>query len=345
MSTVVWRSSTTSGTGFSATSSGAVTVTGTGNTITSSTGTALNVANTTIGAGGLTFQSIASGAGANNGITLDTTGASGGLTVTGNGTTSSGGTIAGKTGADASSTSGIGIYLNGPKSVSLARMDIEGHQNYGIRGNNVSGFTLDNSTVGATAINGTSNTADADATGFVGESSIRFYNLLGSATISNSTIDLGFGKTIVVVDTGTLNRLTITNSTVRNNQPASSLDYFYAQSSGSATLNFTIGGASQFTATRGFHVVTGAQGASTMDMQINGGCVFSNSIDALPAGGGLNLQSSGTDSLVTFNITGNSFRQGSAGHAPLANVGRLITAGAVWGEASSMEKSSTTRLG
>ena len=59
------------------------------NTITTTTGTALNVANTTIGASGLTFRSIAS-----NGLTasamviiLDTTGATGGLTVTGDGGT------------------------------------------------------------------------------------------------------------------------------------------------------------------------------------------------------------------------------------------------------------------
>ena len=43
-------------------------------TLTTTTGTALNVANTTIGAGGLTFQSIAS-SGAANGIVLSGTGA------------------------------------------------------------------------------------------------------------------------------------------------------------------------------------------------------------------------------------------------------------------------------
>ena len=47
------------------------------NTITTTTGTALNVANTTIGAGGLTFRSISAN-GAPNGIVLNTTGTSGG---------------------------------------------------------------------------------------------------------------------------------------------------------------------------------------------------------------------------------------------------------------------------
>jgi hypothetical protein len=333
----------TTGAGISLTGGGPVTATGT-NTIatTSSTAlnsTALNVKNTTIGASGLTFRSISSNGGSANGIILDTTGSSGGLTVTGNGgsctsaATCTGGDLSSKTGADGSTTQGSGVFLNSTSNVSLAYMNIQGNQNYGIRGNNVTNFTLDHSVVGTTATNGMSNTADADATGYTGEGSVRFYNLLGSATISNSSLDQGFTKTIAIAnDTGTLDRLTITNSTVKQSLTASTAsDSFYAQSSSNATLNLTITGASQFTATHQFHVDTSAQGTSTMDIQINGGCVFSNSIDPSPAGGGLVFNGSGTDSLVTFNINGNSFRQGSAGHAPLSNVGRLLTVGTVSG--------------
>ena len=50
-----------------------MTVQGTGNTISSGTGTALNIANTTIGAADVTFQSISAN-GAVNGIVLNTTG-------------------------------------------------------------------------------------------------------------------------------------------------------------------------------------------------------------------------------------------------------------------------------
>ena len=56
-------------------------------------GTALNVANTTIGASGLTFRSISAN-GAPNGIVLNTTGSSGGLTVTGNTSGNCGGQVA-----------------------------------------------------------------------------------------------------------------------------------------------------------------------------------------------------------------------------------------------------------
>ena len=54
------------------------------NTITTTTGVGLNVANTSIGAAGLTFRSISVN-GAANGVILNTTGATAGLTVTGNG--------------------------------------------------------------------------------------------------------------------------------------------------------------------------------------------------------------------------------------------------------------------
>lgn len=276
--------------------------------------------------------SVSSSGGAGNGIILSNT--TGSFTVAGTGAAGTGGTIANKTGADGSTTQGTGIFLNNATNVSLAYMSIQGNQNHGIRGSNVTGFNLDNSAVGTTATNGTSSTADLDASGFQGEGSVRFFNLLGSATISNSTLDRGFARTVAISNnSGTLDRLTITNSTVRQSLiSAGASDSFFAQSSVSATLNFTITGASVFNATRQFHVNTVASGASTMDIQINGACAFSNTINPLPAGGGLQLGSSGTDSLVTFNITGNSFRHGTGASSPgVTNVGRLLTAGTVSG--------------
>ena len=82
----------TTATGFNATGGGIITSQGTGNTITSTTGIALNVANTTIGASNLNFQSI-SASGAPNGMILNNTGSSGGLVVTGTGSAGTGGTI------------------------------------------------------------------------------------------------------------------------------------------------------------------------------------------------------------------------------------------------------------
>jgi len=87
---------TTSGSGFLATGGGTVANDSSDtNTVTTTTGTGVNVSDTIIGAGGLTFQSVSvNGGGTTNpGIILDDTGA-GTFTVTGTGTTNgSGGTI------------------------------------------------------------------------------------------------------------------------------------------------------------------------------------------------------------------------------------------------------------
>src|SRR5205823_2792207 len=100
------------------------------NTIATTSGDALKVQSTTIGSPGLNFHSINAGTGsgsAGDGIILDTTGSTAGLTVTGDGSNNkngTGGTIQHKTGADASTTSGIGIYLNSTKNVELDSMNL-----------------------------------------------------------------------------------------------------------------------------------------------------------------------------------------------------------------------------
>ena len=102
---------------FTATGGGTVNVTGATNTLTTTTATALNVANTTIGASGLTFLSInAPTASANPGIVLNNTG-TGAFTVTGTGTTAgTGGTISNKT--------GNGIDLRTASNVTLKNMNL-----------------------------------------------------------------------------------------------------------------------------------------------------------------------------------------------------------------------------
>jgi hypothetical protein len=202
--------STGSGTGFDASGGGTVSVTGSLNTINATSGTALSIKNTTIGASNVTFKSISSGAGANNGIVLDTTGASGGLHVTGTGSANTGGTINGKTGADGDNTAGIGIYLNSTKDVQLNWMNLHDFQNFGIRGTSVNGFQLNNSTVNATASStATNGTQQGNPNN---EGSIVFNNLTGTATLTNDTVASGLTTDLSITNTsGTLN-LTVTGS-------------------------------------------------------------------------------------------------------------------------------------
>jgi hypothetical protein len=194
-------------TGFSATGGGTLTVTGSGNTINSGQGTALDVEHTTIGASNLTFQSISSSGGSATGIILDTTGASGGLHVTGVGTTaSSGGTIASKTGSDGATASGNGIYLNSTSGLQLADMHLHDFQNYGISGTNVSGLSIDHTVVDGS--NGTS-------VGGIGEGDVYFTGLSGSASVTNSTFTGAvYDAFHVFNDSGqTLNRIVMTGDT------------------------------------------------------------------------------------------------------------------------------------
>ncbi len=236
---------TTSGAGFNATGGGTVTVQGTGNTITSPSGTALNVVSTTIGSSNLTFQSISSGnntaaADPVNGIVLNNTGSSGGLTVTGTSTTSgSGGTI--------QFTSNDGISINSAVNISLKNMNIQdignmagGHNTNsghdGIQVSALTGLILDNmiirrisdnailGAVGAstsTIITGlqiincniedsnrfhVANTGDAN-----NEGTIRILGIIGTVIISNSNFQRGAEFLDFVTHTsGTLN-MTVTN--------------------------------------------------------------------------------------------------------------------------------------
>ncbi len=99
----------------------ALNVTGTGNTITVAGpsaytgGMALNISGATIGASGLTFQSIAA-SNAQKGIYLNQTGNLGGLTVTGTGNAASGGTI--------QNTALAGIEVTSATSLSLTNVNV-----------------------------------------------------------------------------------------------------------------------------------------------------------------------------------------------------------------------------
>ncbi len=185
------------------------------NTLTATTGTALNVANTTIGANGLTFRSVTSTGGA-NGIVLNNTGTSGGLTVTGTSTTAgTGGTISNKTGngVDLRTTSNVtlknmnltsnaqtqtvtasvdltlaslaqnvaNLYLSSVTNVSLTNLSVTGSTQQGILAISVAGFTLANSTIGG---NGNQDY----------EAGLVFKELTGTVSVSNTNVQDNFSE-------------------------------------------------------------------------------------------------------------------------------------------------------
>src|SRR5262249_15548673 len=114
---------TTTNTAFTATRGGTVTATQNNtphrNQPKPTSPTALNVANTTIGAAGLTFRSISSN-GAVNGVVLNNTGSSGGLVATGDNGASNNGS-----GGVIQNSTGIGVSLTSTSNVSLGYMNIQ----------------------------------------------------------------------------------------------------------------------------------------------------------------------------------------------------------------------------
>ncbi|MEO5758384.1 MAG: hypothetical protein ABIQ51_16160 [Mesorhizobium sp.] len=313
---------TSGGNGFDATGGGIVTVQGTGNIIASTTsntngGTALNVVNTTIGASGLTFRSISStGSTDNAGIVLDNTGSSGGLTVTGTGAAASGGTISGKTGGDiltgtdpggqtTSGTDGTGIFLRSTSGASFTNMQLNDFSNFAIYGNNVTGFTLANSTINGA--NGDTNAGNRE------ESSIRFDNLLGTASITGSSISGGFDENIDLYNTsGTLTRLTMNNNAF-GLVGSTGNDNVRGQVYNSATANYTLTN-STFAGTRADFIAFLANNNATMDAVVRGN-TFHNGQAIVPGGGTAVDIRSGSGTLATaatttFDISHNTLTDG-----------------------------------
>jgi len=299
---------TTSGTGFSASGGTSLTVTGPNNTISTTTGTALNVANNPIAATGLNFRSITSIGGSNTGIILDTTGASGGLIVSGSGTAGSGGAISNKTGSDGSTTTGIGIYLNNTRGVSLSRMQLNDFENHAIRGFGVTNFTLLDCVINGS--NGDSPDYDNYGEGgvyFGDDASPTTTGLSGSCLIANCAFSGGRGRNFSVVNTaGSLNRLTITNCTfglTESSADSGSSLAIEARNAGTV-VNVTVLKSVFAGAAADLGNFTGQTGTS-MDVIFQGNTCANSHANNNIGGGGLTL---GTQGTYTFNVSSNSFR-------------------------------------
>lgn len=278
---------------FAATGGGTVSVTGAANKITTTTGTALNVSNTTIGASGLTFLSISAN-GAPNGIVLNTTGASGGLSVTGTGTTNgSGGTIqnivnrgvsvisssslslknmtftnanttdgGGPCGAADNSGCNAAIHLNTVTTATLDNVDINGTAEQGINAREVSAFTL----TGSTLINCGTASSGADTE----ESCLYAINLSGACSITNSSLTVPSERAAVIYNTSKTMALTVTGSTFGMNQTqALGADGLEIDSYGASNTTIDIVNSTFIQPkTNGLQVIT--EGTSTTNVDITG---------------------------------------------------------------------------
>ncbi len=258
---------------FTATGGGTVNVTGAANTLATTTGTALDVANTTIGASGLHFESIASN-GAANGIILNTTGIAGGLVVHGTGSAGSGGTIQNSTAS--------GINANDTAGLSLSWMNLT---------NNGNAANEDNLT--ATYVSGT-----------VLISHVVFTPSNG--TDHNALFDV---PTPVVVGSRTLN-LTIDNSTFNHPPGASGVaeDSLLVQGRSSWAMNTTISN-STFLGAKGDQFQLNVLENSSSTLNVTGN-TFDNSAylaNTASFGGGITIGGGGGTATphMTYTIDNN----------------------------------------
>ncbi|MFD0894868.1 DUF11 domain-containing protein [Luteolibacter ambystomatis] len=274
---------TTSGVGFNATGGGTVSATQNNSTIvnkiTTQTGTALNVANTNIGASNLTFRSInagTAGSGPANGIVLNATGTNGGLTVTGlSNALASGGTI--------QKTTGTAVALTSTKNLSLACMDIKTSSTFGIQAGTiggssttggVNGLTLDRCRITA---NGTTNTHDG----------VQLYDLSGAVTFNLTNVTGSQVNNVRITNrsTETISNLTVTNCDFSTNNATNGNTLFLLEIHGGTLTTGNISN-STFSGSKGtgLNITTANAGTSsgTISNLVVGGAVgsgntFSNS--------------------------------------------------------------------
>jgi hypothetical protein len=305
------------------------------NTLTTTTGTALNVANTNIGASGLTFRSISANGGA-NGIVLNTTGAAGGLTVTGNSSGACGGQVSGSplsittapntadctggtiqstTSATNGGTDGTGIRLTSTSNVSLTRMHLTNHANYAIGGTSVTALTLNNCLIDG--VNGSTTSPD--------EGSINITNLLGTSAITNSTVRGGFEDNIEILNNTGTGTLTISGSAVRDNSTTTGDDGVFGQADPGATFTLKVLN-SVLQRNRGDHVNTTQSGNGVINTVVTGNTMTFNGVIGQPfdlattAGGSVTLTTGANfTGTSTFNVSNNNITGAKTGPVNINN--------------------------
>jgi|GEM_PF-1643038 len=325
---------TTTNTAFSAIAGGTLNITGSGNTIDTTSGTALEVIQTDIGAGNLNFQSISAGTGTGTpGIAIDllNTGNAGGLIVTGTGSTAgSGGTIQNKTGADNSSSDGIGILLTNTQHVSLSNMQLSGFDNFAIQGDIVTNFSLIDSVIGGNS--GNNGTFD--------EGAISFTNLSGNVLFSGINVSGGFENQIKIVNNTGVATITVNDSA--NDQAVIGLDAnpagangndgLLVESQNSAQINLTVDGV-DFLGARGDMLQTNVLNNSSFTSLIQNNTFNNTHPNIVSGGGGITLSGGGAGANISkgYDVL-NSVFSGADGNAVTVNF--VSGAGTVSGQVS-----------
>lgn len=285
---------------------------------------ALNVTSATIGSTGINFTRIVS-AGAANGILLNNTGTSGGLTVSGTGTANSGGSV--------SNSLGDGILLSSTKSVSLTDMTVTNSGQSHIDATNVDGLALtrvstdlstDHGILGSTMRNLVINGGLFDRGGagavVANKHGVFITNLLGNSSVTGATFrrsnTIQFRAQNTAATTpfpGAPDILTVSNTTWDTHTGPFAGDHLSVDGGTGGNLRLVVhstAGINGFT-TGGVAVQATGSGSGRIEVSVTGALV--NSTTAAVAVG-----TTGTSS-GTFSIVGNKTANGTG----FSNVGAL----------------------
>jgi len=262
------------------------------------TGAGVSLANGALDAILNKVSAVASGSSSGTaGIYLSTT--TGSFAVAGDGASSTvGGNGSGGTIHATNSGSSVGISLNNVTNASFTAMHLHDFGLAAITGTSVTGFTLDYTTVDGA--NGSS----------LNQNAVNFSNLLGSATVDHSSISGGWHNNFYIDNnTGTLNRVSFTHSTIGTPNQASSDGNDGIQitaENGVTTLNVTADHCS-FTGANGDNMNVAAAGGS-VDLVFTNDTVTNN--DPPSVGGGVTFEAGGGGSnnpTLTMDIENNTF--------------------------------------
>jgi hypothetical protein len=313
---------TTSGAGFTATGGGTVIVT-TGaspNSVTTTTGTGVDIANTTIGASGVTFESVSVN-GAANGIVLDTTGTTGSFSVTGDGTTGAGTSANNDSGGTIQNTTGDGIQLTSASNVSLDQMRVQDAAGHGIHAQSVTDLTILRANL---VSNGDANQ----------EHGLRSLNGAGTLTVDNT---LGVGNfdahLRVFQQTGNdLTLFTVDDGVFQNVTTGSFEDgiSFELQAGADGDISVTN---STFSNHDGDHVQASSNGSSVMDVVLTGNTMTGA---AGNLGAGITVNSADSFSgTTTLDISNNDIQKANDNSTSInVNLGSSTSAGTYTGTIS-----------
>ena len=244
-------------TAFNAVNGGRVEATGSGSVITTTTGTGVNIANTTIGASGVTFQSVSVN-GAPNGIVLDTTGATGFFTVSGDGSMTGGVFDRDGSGGTITNTSNDAVALSSAHNVTLRQVDVSNC------GNSSAGDDCIDSVGGSNHVLSAVSVSNATGTGVNEEfgNGWRLTDIAGNNRIDHDSLFTNFPvastHAVRLRNTDTNGNLTISDSGFTAQGTLNSATYVTVQSFGNSDIDFTVTADSQFTGLRGDAILSAA---------------------------------------------------------------------------------------